>query len=151
MGQLSVTGKRLVNHSGTGLPTKRGVISAWWVIFHNFHVICRFFQNKLFQKNISGIPSECQTVWIHIRIGAWPGSKKFELVISKKNVRDVHSYKKTNIELPPFYHKQLSFLLIFFQVNFSKKSLRNTINVSNILVQDLTRHFSRPDRGPNCL
>ena len=26
-----------------------------------------FFQNQLFQKIISGIPSECQTVWIQIR------------------------------------------------------------------------------------
>ena len=26
-----------------------------------------FFQNQLFQKKISGIPSECQTVWTKIR------------------------------------------------------------------------------------
>ena len=26
-----------------------------------------FFQNKLFRKILSGIPSECQTVWIQIR------------------------------------------------------------------------------------
>ena len=26
-----------------------------------------FFQNQLFQKNLSGIPSECQTVWTQIR------------------------------------------------------------------------------------
>ena len=28
-----------------------------------------FFQNRLFQKILSGIPSECQTVWIQIRAG----------------------------------------------------------------------------------
>ena len=26
-----------------------------------------FFQNQLFRKILSGIPSECQTVWIQIR------------------------------------------------------------------------------------
>ena len=56
VGQLSVTGKGLVKHSGIGLPTKRAVNSACWVIFHNFHVVCRFFQNKLFKKILLGIP-----------------------------------------------------------------------------------------------
>ena len=34
-----------------------------------FFVCCLllFFQNQLFQKTLSGIPSECQTVWILIR------------------------------------------------------------------------------------
>ena len=36
--------------------------------FSRFFVVCLFFfQNQLFQKSISGIPSECQTVWIRIR------------------------------------------------------------------------------------
>ena len=33
-------------------------------------LFCRlriFFQNKLFEKNLSGIPLECQTVWTLIR------------------------------------------------------------------------------------
>ena len=30
-------------------------------------VICRFFQNQFCQKTFSGIPPECQTVWIQIR------------------------------------------------------------------------------------
>ena len=36
----------------------------------NFQLFCLlqpFFQNKLFQKNLSGTLSECQTVWIQIR------------------------------------------------------------------------------------
>ena len=32
-----------------------------------------FFLNKLFQTNLSGIPSECQTVWIKIRPDILPG------------------------------------------------------------------------------
>ena len=34
-------------------------------------LFCRlliFFQNYFFQKNLSGISSECQTVWIQIKI-----------------------------------------------------------------------------------
>ena len=34
-------------------------------------IFCRllifFFQNQLLKKNVSGIPPECQTVWIQIR------------------------------------------------------------------------------------
>ena len=32
-----------------------------------FFVVCWFFQNQLFQKVTSGLPSECQTVWTQIR------------------------------------------------------------------------------------
>ena len=30
------------------------------------------FQNQLFRKNLSGIPSECQTVWIQVRLDLEP-------------------------------------------------------------------------------
>ena len=36
----------------------------------NFHAFCRlliYFQNQLFRKILSGIPSECQTDWTQIR------------------------------------------------------------------------------------
>ena len=34
-----------------------------------FHILCNliFFQNLIFQKILSGLPSECQTVWIQFR------------------------------------------------------------------------------------
>ena len=35
--------------------------------FACFFVVCWFFQNQLFQKILSGIPSECQTVLMQIR------------------------------------------------------------------------------------
>ena len=35
--------------------------------FHAFFAGCWFFQNQLFQKILSGIPSQCQTLWIQIR------------------------------------------------------------------------------------
>ena len=41
--------------------------SAPWEIFHAFLCLLIFFQNKLFRKIFSGIPSECQTNWIQIR------------------------------------------------------------------------------------
>ena len=35
--------------------------------FAYFLLSADIFQNQLFQKILSGIPSECQTVWIQIR------------------------------------------------------------------------------------
>ena len=35
--------------------------------FHAFLSSADFFQNQVFRKIISGIPSECQTDWIQIR------------------------------------------------------------------------------------
>ena len=40
---------------------------AYWVIFHAFLLSADLFQNQFFRKILSGIPSECQTVWIQIR------------------------------------------------------------------------------------
>ena len=37
------------------------------MILHAFLSSADFFQNQLFRKILSGIPSECQTVWIQIR------------------------------------------------------------------------------------
>ena len=42
-------------------------------------------------------------------------------------------------------------LLIFFKINFSKISFRNTIRVSNCMDLDQARCFVGPDLGPNCL
>ena len=36
--------------------------------FSCFLLSADFFQNQLFRKILSGIPSECQTAWIQIRI-----------------------------------------------------------------------------------
>ena len=40
--------------------------------FYDF-LLSAFFQNHQFQKNISVIKSECQTVWIHIRLDILSG------------------------------------------------------------------------------
>ena len=37
-----------------------------WVMFSYFLSSADFFQNQLFRKILSGIPSECQAVWIQI-------------------------------------------------------------------------------------
>ena len=37
-----------------------------WKFFYHFLSSADFFQNQLFRKNLSGIPSECQTDWIQI-------------------------------------------------------------------------------------
>ena len=38
-----------------------------WEIFHAFFSSADFFKFNFFEKNLSGIPSECQTDWIQIR------------------------------------------------------------------------------------
>ena len=38
-----------------------------WVILHASQSPADFFQNQLFRKFLSGIPSECQAVWVQIR------------------------------------------------------------------------------------
>ena len=59
-----------------------------WVILHALLSSANFFQNQLFQKILSGIPSECQTVWIQIRpdiCRAWSGYKLFANVIGRRH------------------------------------------------------------------
>ena len=41
--------------------------SAYWVVLHDFLVSADSFHSQLFKIILSGIPSECQTVWIQIR------------------------------------------------------------------------------------
>ena len=40
---------------------------------------------------------------------------------------------------------------VFFQINFFKKSIRNTIRVSNSFDPDQAGHFVGPDLDTNCL
>ena len=46
-----------------------------------------------------------------------------------------------------------AFLLsaVLFKINLFAKKIRNTFRVSNSFDPDMTWHFVRPDRGPNCL
>ena len=50
-------------------------------------------------------------------------------------------------------HAFLSSVDFFLEINFLKKSFRNTIRVSNTcsLDPDQARHFVGPDLGPICL
>ena len=57
---------RSLNHN---LLTSKKFISAFWVIFHAFAVVCQFFFGinfPFFKKLLSGTLLECQTVWIQI-------------------------------------------------------------------------------------
>ena len=60
-------GVNVVTESEVSLKKKVKINSALWVIFHVFLLSADFFQNQLFRKILSGIPSECQTVWIQFR------------------------------------------------------------------------------------
>ena len=48
------------------------LLFAYWVFFQIF-VVCDFFSNQPFLKITSGIPSECQTVLIQIRLDVLSG------------------------------------------------------------------------------
>ena len=45
----------------------------YWVILYAFCRLLILFQNQLFRKISSGIPSECQTVWIQISFNVLSG------------------------------------------------------------------------------
>ena len=47
--------------------TKEPLFFACWVNLHSLLSSADFFQNRLFRKILSGIHSQCQTVWIQIR------------------------------------------------------------------------------------
>ena len=76
-----------------------------------------FFQNLLFQKIISGTPSECQMVWIQIRTDviclSWSWSKLFAKVISRWQKwpharKELRSRKSKFINWQPFHWKWIS-------------------------------------------
>ena len=48
--------------------------------FPHFFVVCWFFRNQLFLKILSGIRSECQTIWIQIRPDILSGLIWFQTV-----------------------------------------------------------------------
>ena len=97
--------------------------------FAQFFAICWFLSKSTFQKILSGIPSEWQTVSIQIR-----PDKTYKV-----------EYEQQNCVLV-FYR-----LLFLSKSTFPKNSFRNTIRVSNWLDPDQARHFVGNDFGPNCL
>ena len=84
-----------------------------------------FLQNQPFRKILSGIPSECQTVWIQIRPDYMNPAKKFACI----------------------------FVVSFFfsKSTVSKNSFGNTIRVSNGLDPDQALHIVGPDQDSICL
>ena len=60
--------KQQKNNITSGLMKTLHLLIACWVILYAFVSSADFFQNKPFQKILSGIPSDCQTLWIQIRL-----------------------------------------------------------------------------------
>ena len=68
---------------------------------HQFFFCLFFFLIYFFKKNLSGIPSECQTVWIQIRpdvSSAWSGPKLFAKVISRQQKSPLAGKELNNVE-----------------------------------------------------
>ena len=94
-----------------------------------------FFQNQLYRKPLSEIPSECQIVWIKIRPEILSGRILTQTVCK--------SYQQTTLG------DHFSHFADFYQNQLVKSSFRNTIRVSNSLDPDQTRHFVGSDLDPN--
>ena len=58
--------------------------------FACFFVVCSFFQSQLFGKILSGIPLECQTVWIQIRPDILSGLIWVQTVCKGNNISRRH-------------------------------------------------------------
>ena len=68
--------------------TKKRALYSWPLgNFHAFLSSANFFQNQLFWKLLSGIPSECQTDWVQIRPHIfWSGLNLFAKVMSRRHL-----------------------------------------------------------------
>ena len=73
-----------------------------------------FFQNQLFRKILSGLPSECQIVCIQFRPDVLSGLNWIQTVC--KSLEFFHFFCR---------------LLIFFKINFFKNYFRSTTRVTN--------------------
>ena len=63
---------------------------ASWEIFHVLSSVdFFFFQNQLFRKILSGIPSECQTDWIQVRPDVFSG-----LIWTQSDLQKLSALKK---------------------------------------------------------
>ena len=67
--------------------------------FASFLSSAEFFQNQLFRKIISGIPSECKTVWIQIRSDKMSGLIWFQTVSKKLSADDTSKQRVKYIRL----------------------------------------------------
>ena len=94
------------------------------------------------KKKLSGIPSDCQTVWIQIRPDVLSGLIRVQTVCE--------SYQQTTLGNKELNMHTVS-PVIFFKINFFDFFFRNTIRVSYGLVPDKARRIVGPDLGQNCL
>ena len=98
-----------------------------------------FFQNQLFWKRFSGIPSECQTVWIQIRPDILSGLIWFQTICPKVISRS-DGASRQRVSFACFFSSDSWF---FFKMNFLKKIFEYTFRVSNSLDTDQAQTFCR--------
>ena len=73
--------------------------------FSRFFAVCRFFQNYFFRKILSGISSECQTVWIHIRPDVTSGLIWFQTACKGHQQTTVWSLVGKELQVPKILKK----------------------------------------------
>ena len=94
----------------------------------------------------------CKSLWVQ---GLWPVRSD-----SNQPARTVYNLKIRNLFITICMLDNFAssfvvccsfFVCVFFKIDFSKNSFRNTIIVSKWLDPDQARLFVGPDLGPNCL
>ena len=103
---------------------------AFWVIFHAFWRLLIFFKSNL-EKILSGIPSECQTVWTLIRPDnlsglIWvqfvcQGYQQTTLVDTEITIAQCKSYTKISISQVIVSRKPIISQLRQIEINYETK------------------------------
>ena len=106
------------------------------LIFHAFFRLTAdfFFQNQLFRKRFSGIPSECQTVWIQIRPDILSGLIWFQLTACLKVISRSDDASRQRVNFACFFSSETADF--FSKSIFLKKIFGYTFRVSNSLDTD---------------
>ena len=112
-------------------------------IFHVVLLFANFFQNQLFRKTVSGIPSDCQTIWIQIRPKVLPSLIWVQTVCK--------SYQQMTLVGKEGNFACCFIILDFFSKLIFLKILSGISSVSNSLDLNQALHFPGHDLGPNYL
>ena len=119
--------------------------SAFQAIFHflSSSVVVVFLQNQLYQKILSGLQSECQTVWILIRPDIMSG------LIWVQTVSLNYRWFNLAFQVISLFCRLL-LLLFFFKIIFIKKLFQDYNQSVKQCGSRSGPTFVGPDLGPNC-
>ena len=86
-----------------------------WIFFGLFNGQLIFFKINFFEKNISGMPTECQTVWILIRPDILSGLICVQSVLQRLSADGTIVGKVNPVETPFFEAHVIRVLTLRYQ------------------------------------